>query len=66
MGYALKVEEALVLFVMSPTLIFGIWHGGDFLKEIFRSVQSMVEWYMEVANLVAFAYVNNIYFPLVF
>ena len=49
-----KLDEALVGFVMSPTFMPGIWHGGDWLKEIFGSTQSMVGWFMEVLGLVGF------------
>jgi len=31
--------------------MFGIWHGGDQLKERFGSAMSMVEWYVEIPNL---------------
>jgi len=65
-GYTINPEEALVGFVMSPTFMLRIWHGGDWLKKIFGSSQSMVGWYVAVPNLVGFAYVNKIYFPLVF
>jgi len=34
--------------------MLGIWHGGDWLKEKFGSVQSMVRWYVEVLDLVGF------------
>ena len=37
----------------------GILHKGDWLKERFGSTKSMVEWYMEVPELVEFAYVNE-------
>lgn len=45
----------LVLFWFNPyypTFILGIWHEGDNLKELFCLAQSMVEWYMEVLDLV--------------
>jgi len=64
-GYAVKPEEALVGFIVSPTSILGIWHGGNWLKEIFGSDQSMVGWYVEVPSLVGFACVNTSSFPLV-
>ena len=32
--------------------MLGIWHGGDWLEEIFGSTMSMVGWYVEVPNLV--------------
>ena len=43
-----------------------IWHGGDWLKEIFGSSQFMVRLYVEVPDLVGFAYVHKISFPCVF
>ena len=46
--------------------MLGIWHECDYLKEIFGSAQSMVEWYMEAPDLVGFRYVNTSYFPLIF
>ena len=33
-----------------------IWHKGDGLKERFGSAMSMVEWYVEVLNLVEIGY----------
>jgi len=39
--------------------MFGIWNGGDWLKEIFGSAQSMVKWFMEVPDLLAYAYINK-------
>jgi len=33
-----------------------IWHEGHWLKERFGSSMSMVGWYVEVLNLVEFAY----------
>ena len=45
--------------------MLGIWNMGDWLKERLGSAQSMVEWYMEVLELVGFSYVNNSSFPLV-
>ena len=41
----------MIVFVLSPTFMLGIWHEGDFLKEIFGS---MVGWYVEVLDLVGF------------
>jgi len=32
--------------------MLGIWHEGDWLKEIFGSAMSMVRWYVEVPNIV--------------
>lgn len=61
-----KHEEALVGFVVSPTFMLGIWYEGDWLKERFALAQSMVRWYVEVLTWLDFAYVNKIYFPLVF
>jgi len=46
--------------------MLGMWHGVDWMKERFGSAQSMVGWFMEVLDLVGFAFVNNISFPLVF
>ena len=43
-----------------------IWCEGDSLKERFGSAQPMVRWYVEVIDLVGFAYVNKSLFPLVF
>ena len=44
-----KLEETWISFFVSPTFMFGIWHEGDWLKEIFGSAQSMVGWYVEVS-----------------
>ena len=41
--------------------MLGIWHGGDLLKEISGSAQSMVEWYVELSDLVGISYVNKTY-----
>ncbi len=53
-GYRVNTEESLIGFVMSPTFMLGIWHGGDWLKERFGSTQSMFGWYVEVPGLVGF------------
>lgn len=37
---------------MNTTFTIGIWHEGDWMKEIFGSTQSMVDWYVEVPKLV--------------
>jgi len=50
----LKPEESLIGFVVISTFMLGIWHGGDWLKEIFGSTQYIVGWYMEVSELVGF------------
>ncbi len=50
--YTVKAEESLVGFVVSPIFMLEIWHGVDWLKEIFGSTQSMIRWYMEVPDLV--------------
>ena len=34
--------------------MLGIWHGGDWMKEIFSLAMFMVGWYVEVPDLVAF------------
>ena len=52
MGYMVNLEEALVGFVVSPIFMLGIWHEGDWMKQIFDSAQSMVGWYMEFPELV--------------
>ena len=36
--------------------MLGIWHEVDWMKEIYGLVMSMVGWYVEVPNLVGFAY----------
>ena len=41
------VEEALIGSIVSPILMLGICHRGDWLKEIFGLAQSMVGWYVE-------------------
>jgi len=46
--------------------MLGIWNKVVWLNERFPSMQSMVRLYMEFPDLVGFAYVNNIYFPLIF
>ena len=48
-----------------PTVMLGIWHGGDWLKEKFGSKKFIVRWYEEVIDLVRF-YANKSSFPLVF
>jgi len=45
-----------LVVLLDPTFMFGIWHGGDWLKERFGSAMSMVGWYMEVLKLVGFTY----------
>ena len=52
--YTIKIEEALVGFVVSPTFMLGKWNKGDWMKERFRSTQYMVRWYVEVPDLVDF------------
>ena len=52
--YTKNPEEALVGFFVSPTFMLGVWHKGDWLKQIFGLAQSMVGWYMEVLDLVHF------------
>jgi len=51
-GYTTNPEEALAVFVVSPTFMLGIWHGANWMKEIFGSAQSRVGWFMEVPDLV--------------
>jgi hypothetical protein len=65
-GYLVNLKEAFIHSIMSPTFMLGMWHGVDWMKERFGSAQSMVGWFMEVLDLVGFAFVNNISFPLVF
>ena len=39
--------------------MLGIWRRGDWLKDRFGAAQPMVEWYVEVPDLVGFSYVNK-------
>ena len=52
MGYTVKLEEALVGFVVSPKFMLGIWNKGDWLRERFSSTQYMVDWLVEVSDLI--------------
>lgn len=64
--YTINSKEALVDFVVSPTFMLGIWHGGDWLKEdlVPPNLWSGVTW--KSLTCLAFAYVNKSYFPLYF
>jgi len=42
---------------MRSHIMLGIWHRDDWMKERFGSAMSNVGWYVEVPNLVGFAYV---------
>jgi len=52
-GITIKLEEDFC-FVVSPTFMLGIYHNCDWMKERFGLAQSMVDWYMEVLDLVRF------------
>ena len=43
-----------LVYPMNPTFMLGIWHMGDWLKQIFGSVQSMLRWYVKVPDMVGF------------
>ena len=61
--YMINLEEALVGFVLNPKFMLWIWYKGDWLKEIFGLAQSMVEWYMEVPNLVSICICIYVFIP---
>jgi len=47
------------LFVIrDDTFMLEIWNEGHWLKEIFGSTISMVEWYVEVPNLVGLCFIS--------
>jgi len=39
--------------------MLGIWHNGDWLKEIFGSTQYMVRWSVEVPDLFGLCIINE-------
>ena len=63
-GIAVKPDETYFGLVLSPTFMLGIWHRGDWMKEIFGSALSMVGWYMEVPILVGILILIRTIFPI--
>ena len=65
-GIAVNLEENYIDFAVSPIVMLGIWHEGDWKKERFGSTRCMVGWFVEFSDLVDYAFINKCAFSQVF